>query len=329
MEVLLLFIGNNVIGTANVVNGVATYSYKCNLTGTISIKAVYSGFNHFNPSNTTFTLNVAKLNTTVVVNPINANYGKSVDLSATVKVGNVNIDGDIVTNPPYRYATEFIEKALSLVYSGNKVCMFLKVQFLEGKARRGEPRNTVFPVFGYQYNSSFERIPDPDTAPIVQFIFKKYIETGSTRKVANLLKENNIKLNNRLYNYITVYEEVGHGGAASIPEGVTEMISVDMGCVGDGLKCTERQVSICCKDSHGPYNYDVVTRLIEAARKTGADYAVDVYPHYGSDVDCTLDAGYDIRHGLIGSGVYASHGYERSHIEGVENTIKLLIGYCI
>lgn len=154
------------------------------------------------------------------------------------------------------------------------------------------------------------------------------LSVGILLGFAMYLKENKIELKNRLYNYITVYEEVGHGGAASIPDGVTEMISVDMGCVGDGLKCTERQVSICCKDSHGPYNYDVVTRLIEAAREVGADYAVDVYPHYGSDVDCTLDAGHDLRHGLIGSGVYASHGYERSHIEGVENTIKLLIGYC-
>lgn len=45
-------------------------------------------------------------------------------------------DGDIVTNPPYRYAQEFIEKALDLVADGHKVCMFLKVQFLEGKSRR-------------------------------------------------------------------------------------------------------------------------------------------------------------------------------------------------
>lgn len=145
---------------------------------------------------------------------------------------------------------------------------------------------------------------------------------------AKYLKENNVQLKNKLYHYITVYEEVGHGGAASIPEGVTEVISVDMGCVGDGLACTERQVSICAKDSRGPYNYDVVTALINAAKETGADYAVDVYPHYGSDVDVALGAGYDIRHGLIGAGVYASHGYERSHIEGVENTVKLLIGYC-
>ena len=67
--------------------------------------------------------------------------------------------------------------------------------------------------------------------------------------------------------------------------------------------------------------------LIEAAKKTETDYAVDVYPHYGSDVEATLRGGHDIRHGLIGPGVYASHGYERSHIDGVYNTLKLLWGY--
>ena len=68
-------------------------------------------------------------------------------------------------------------------------------------------------------------------------------------------------------------------------------------------------------------------KLIAAAKKEGADYAVDIYPHYGSDVEATLKAGYDIRHGLIGAGVYASHGYERSHIDGVFNTLLVLKGY--
>ena len=102
---------------------------------------------------------------------------------------------------------------------------------------------------------------------------------------------------------------------------------MDMGCVGNGLSCTERQVSICAKDSGGPYSYQVVGKLIDAAKKTEADYAVDVYPYYGSDVEATLRAGFDIRHGLIGPGVYASHGYERSHIDGVLNTLKVLCGY--
>ena len=154
------------------------------------------------------------------------------------------------------------------------------------------------------------------------------LSVGILLGYAKYIKDENIELENRQYHYITVYEEVGHGGAASIPDGVKEVISVDMGCVGEGLSCTEHQVSICAKDSNGPYNYDVVTGLIKAATDNNIDFAVDVYPFYGSDVDVTLGAGYDIRHGLIGAGVYASHGYERSHRDGVENTLKLLINYC-
>lgn len=44
--------------------------------------------------------------------------------------------GDIVTNPPYKYAKEFVEHAIDIVADGDKVCMFLKLQFLEGKARK-------------------------------------------------------------------------------------------------------------------------------------------------------------------------------------------------
>ncbi len=153
------------------------------------------------------------------------------------------------------------------------------------------------------------------------------LSVGILLGFAKYLSDNEIKPSRKVWIHITVYEEVGHGGSASVPAGVTEAISVDMGCVGDGLQCTERQVSICAKDSGGPYSYEVVGKLIEAAKKTEADYAVDVYPYYGSDVEATLRSGVDIRHGLIGAGVYASHGYERSHIDGVHNTLKVLSGY--
>lgn len=153
------------------------------------------------------------------------------------------------------------------------------------------------------------------------------LSVGILLGFAKYLKDNAITPARRVYVHVTVYEEVGHGGCASVPAGVTEAISVDMGCVGEGLDCTERQVSICAKDSGGPYSYEVVKKLIQAAKNEEADYAVDVYPHYGSDVEATLNAGYDLRHGLIGAGVYASHGYERSHIDGVFNTLKVLKGY--
>ena len=153
------------------------------------------------------------------------------------------------------------------------------------------------------------------------------LSVGILQAFAQYLKDENLTPKRRVYVHVTVYEEVGHGGSASVPDGVTEAISVDMGCVGEGVQCTERQVSICAKDSGGPYSYDVVRKLIAAAKREGADYAVDVYPHYGSDVEATLRAGYDIRHGLIGAGVYASHGYERSHRDGALNTLKVIKGY--
>lgn len=124
----------------------------------------------------------------------------------------------------------------------------------------------------------------------------------------------------------TVYEEVGHGGSF-VPADTRDMISVDMGCVGADLACTEREVSICAKDSGGPYNYDLVSELAGIAAELELGYAIDVYPHYGSDVETTLTAGYDIRHGLVGPGVYASHNYERSHTDGVRNTYELLLAY--
>ena len=153
------------------------------------------------------------------------------------------------------------------------------------------------------------------------------LSVGILLGVAKYLHDEGKTPARRVYVHVTVYEEVGHGGSGSVPSGVTESISVDMGCVGDGLTCTEKQVSICVKDSGGPYSYEVVGKLIDAAKKEGADYTLDVYPHYGSDVEATLRAGFDIRHGLIGPGVYASHGYERSHLDGVEHTLRVLKGY--
>lgn len=153
------------------------------------------------------------------------------------------------------------------------------------------------------------------------------LSVGILLGLAKYLRETGVALKRRTYAHITVYEEVGHGCAASVPNGVTEVISVDMGCVGEGLKCTERMVSICAKDSRGPYCREIVLKLVNAAEKSGASYAVDVYPFYGSDVDVALSAGHDVKHGLIGPGVYASHGYERSHRDGVESTLKLLAAY--
>lgn len=126
--------------------------------------------------------------------------------------------------------------------------------------------------------------------------------------------------------FISTYEEVGHG-SSNIPSDITEMIAVDMGCIGKDLNCTEYDVSICAKDSGGPYDYNMVTKLIELSKNNNIDYVVDIYPMYGSDVGAALRGGNNIRGALIGPGVHASHGMERTHYKALENTIKLLYLY--
>ena len=124
----------------------------------------------------------------------------------------------------------------------------------------------------------------------------------------------------------SVHEEVGHGGA-TVPRDLDELLIVDMGCVGLDLTCTEYQVSICAKDSGGPYDYGMTTRLVNLARDNGLDYAVDIYPHYSSDATVAWGAGADVRAALIGPGVHASHGMERTHWEGLKNTMALCLLY--
>jgi len=145
--------------------------------------------------------------------------------------------------------------------------------------------------------------------------------------IAKEVADSTLQLKRKVTLSFTTYEEVGHGGSAVLPEDTEELLCVDMGCIGDGLTCDEKKVSICAKDAHGPYDYDMTTALIRLAKEHGLDYAVDLYPFYGSDAGAALAAGADVRYALIGPGVYASHGYERSHVQGAENTYRLIRAY--
>ena len=140
------------------------------------------------------------------------------------------------------------------------------------------------------------------------------------------IKENNVTPTTNLTFIFSTYEEVGHG-AAWIPENITELLAVDMGCIGDDLDCDEYDVSICVKDSSGPYDYDLTTKLANYAKQKELNYAVDIYPMYGSDASAALGGGANIRAALIGPGVSSSHGMERTHVDALENTFKLIQGY--
>jgi putative aminopeptidase FrvX len=163
------------------------------------------------------------------------------------------------------------------------------------------------------------------------FIKSRYLDDKAS--VASLLYcieyivKNNIELPYTTNFFISNYEEVGHGAKASLPEKTKEFIAVDMGAPGVGQNSSEYSVCICAKDSSGPYDYELRKKLIEVCISSSIDYKIDIYPFYGSDASAALAAGWDIKTALIGPGVFASHGYERTHIDSIISTVDLIIKY--
>ncbi len=140
--------------------------------------------------------------------------------------------------------------------------------------------------------------------------------------------ENKIKFKYDTKIYFVVYEEVGHG-ASMVSKDISEFVTLDMGCIGLDLAGNEQAVSICAKDSGGPYDYELTTRLINLAKDNKLNYTIDIFPFYGSDIGAASRAGVDFKGALIGTGVSASHGMERTHIDGIENTLKLIYLYLV
>ena len=163
------------------------------------------------------------------------------------------------------------------------------------------------------------------------FIKSRHLDDkASTALLLQLIKsiqESNVTLPHTTHFYISNNEEIGYGGNSNVPAETVEYLAVDMGAIGDGQMSDEYTVSICAKDSSGPYHYELTRQLVELAKQGNIDYKLDIYPYYGSDASAAIRAGYDIKHILLGPGIEASHAYERTHIDSLENTAKLLYSY--
>lgn len=143
------------------------------------------------------------------------------------------------------------------------------------------------------------------------------------------MKENNIVPTYTTNVFISNYEEVGHGAASAIPPKTTEFVSVDMGCPGLNQNSTEYACCIAAKDSSGPYDLTLRRKFIDICKKNNIDYRIDIYPSYGSDASAALRAGFDVKTGLIGAGIFASHAYERTHMDSILSTLDLVLHYVV
>ncbi len=143
------------------------------------------------------------------------------------------------------------------------------------------------------------------------------------------LKEENIKLPHTTQFYISNNEEIGYGANATISDSIVEFIALDMGALGEGQSSDEYTVSICAKDSSGPYHKALKNHLVNLCKINDIPYRIDIYPYYSSDASAALKAGADIRHGLFGAGIESSHAMERTHIDSITATQNLLYAYCL
>ncbi|MCH5316963.1 MAG: M42 family metallopeptidase [Eubacterium sp.] len=143
------------------------------------------------------------------------------------------------------------------------------------------------------------------------------------------IRDKQYTLPRRVLFYFSVYEEIGHG-TSWLPEGVQDILAIDIAPTGDRQTSDERKVSVFCKDSRYPYHWEMTNELRAAAIRAGVDYVMDVFtPHYGSDGDTSIAAGWDVRHAAIGPGTSNSHGYERTHMDALKNTYGLLMSYLL
>ena len=162
------------------------------------------------------------------------------------------------------------------------------------------------------------------------FLKSRFIDDkGSVCAILSVLRKLKAECKKPKYNtyvYFVNQEEVGHG-AATVSANIDEFVTVDMGCVGQDLAGNEFAVSICAKDSGGPYSYELTTKLINLAKENSVNYVVDIFPFYGSDIGAAWRSGVDCQGALIGPGVHASHGMERTHLDAIKATIDLLYLY--
>ena len=263
---------------------------------------------------------------------------RSVKAGGTLAVTNVGgpqlptLDGEyctVVTRDGRRYSGTILSQAPASHVFPDAKTMPRDLDHMEVRLDEIVHNEDDVKALGIQ-NGDFVLIDPKFTVTPSGFLKSRFIDDKASVVILLMLlrwcAENKVTFRHTTRVYFVVYEEVGHG-ASAVAEDIDEFVTVDMGCIGLDLAGSEYAVSICAKDSGGPYDYELTSRLIALAKEHGVAHTVDIFPFYGSDIGAALGAGRDLKGALIGTGVAASHGMERTHIQGIEATLQLLYLY--
>lgn len=126
---------------------------------------------------------------------------------------------------------------------------------------------------------------------------------------------------------VTMAEEVGQGWTDAIGQDVAELVTVDNAVVAPGQASREDAVTVALGNLIGPLDRGLSRRLLDLAAAHDIPAERDVFRYYRCDADAAVEAGADCEVALIGCGVDASHGWERTHVEGIIAVADLLLAY--
>ena len=127
--------------------------------------------------------------------------------------------------------------------------------------------------------------------------------------------------------HIGNYEEVCHGASTGMPHDVVDVLAIDVAPIGRGQNSTEFTCSIGLLDDDGPYDRELSARLRHLAKKHDIELRPDLYVQFSSDAKALWKSGFDARCALIGPGVDDTHGYERTHLDALIDTTKLIVAF--
>jgi len=230
------------------------------------------------------------------------------------------------------------------VYTGMLILSHHSVHAYEDAKTMERNENTIFVLLDEHVSSSedvrklgirhgdYVVIEPRFTVTPNGFIKSRFLDNKAAMacsfSVLKFLADNHLKPRYNTVFAFSFYEESGLGGVC-VPSEISEYVAVDIAIIGPDSDGNEQKVTICAKDAAMPYDYDLTNRLIAAAEKCGADYAVDIFYRYRSDASQAIKGGNNLRAAAIGMGVYSSHGVERAHRDGVLNTARLMLSYVL
>jgi len=125
----------------------------------------------------------------------------------------------------------------------------------------------------------------------------------------------------------TIAEEVGIGGTHGFGPEVEELLAIDNAVTAPNQASRDDAVTIAMCDRQGPFDEAMTRQMLTLCQRLGIAHERDTFRHYRSDSAAAVEAGWDIRVGLVCFSLDSSHGWERTHMASLLALGQLLIGY--